>query len=128
MLTYTSSFSGYSVNDLAAAKAFYADTLGLPVAEKPEGLELSLAGRSPVFLYEKPDHLPATYTVLNFVVEDIDVVVDELTALGIVFERYDEDMLKTDAKGIARSSGDMGPTGIAWFKDPAGNFLSLIQE
>lgn len=129
MLTYTSTFSGFSVHDIEATKKFYGETLGVAIKEQPEGLELQLADRTPVFIYEKADHQPATYTVLNFVVEDIEKAVDELIAAGVVFEHYDEDMLKTDAKGIMRSAeGDMGPTGIAWFRDPAGNFLSVIQK
>jgi catechol 2,3-dioxygenase-like lactoylglutathione lyase family enzyme len=129
MFTYISSFSGYSVDDLDAAKRFYGETLGITVTEQPEDLQLELTGGNPVFLYQKSNHEPATYTVLNFVVSDIEQAVDELTEAGIQFEHYSEGMLKTDDKGIAHGSpGEPGPTGIAWFKDPAGNFLSVIQE
>lgn len=129
MLTYTAAFSSFSVNDIEAAKKFYGETLGITVATKPEGLELQLMDRTQVFIYEKSNHQPATYTIINFVVEDIEQAVDELTAAGVAFEHYDEPMLKTDAKGIARGGPeDMGPSGIAWFKDPAGNFLSVLQQ
>jgi catechol 2,3-dioxygenase-like lactoylglutathione lyase family enzyme len=125
---YLSSFSGFSTNDIAEAKKFYGETLGLAVKETPEGLELELKGDH-VFIYPKPDHVPATFTVLNFIIEDIDVAVDDLAAKGISLEHYDSEYMKTDEKGICRNDGaHPGPKGIAWFKDPAGNFLSLIQE
>jgi catechol 2,3-dioxygenase-like lactoylglutathione lyase family enzyme len=129
MLQDSHAFSGFSVNDLEAAKKFYGETLGLTVEEPDNmGLHLALGGGTKVFVYPKADHQPATYTMLNFPVEDIDKTVDELTAKGVSFEHYDEEMLKTDEKGIARPpSADMGPT-IAWFKDPAGNILSVIQQ
>ena len=113
-------FSGFSVDDLFAAKQFYGDTLGLEVEEQPEGLRLLLAGGGRVFIYPKEDHAPATFTVLNFPVDDIDKAVGQLADVGVSFERYPD----TDANGINR---DMGPP-IAWFKDPAGNFLSVLQN
>lgn len=127
-MTITSAFSGFSTNDIAKAKEFYGQTLGLNVTEEPEGLNLGLPGTS-VFVYPKPNHQAATFTVLNFLVEDIDVAVDELTGKGVAFERYDEPMMKTDEKGICRNDGTHpGPKGIAWFKDPGGNFLAVIQK
>ena len=123
MFKDSKAFSGFSVNDLAAAKAFYGGTLGLPVSEPMGQLRLELAGGGTVFVYAKPDHVPATFTILNFPVKDIDQAVAELTRRGVAFEHYPE--LKTDAKGIARD--ERGPA-IAWFKDPAGNILSVLQE
>jgi catechol 2,3-dioxygenase-like lactoylglutathione lyase family enzyme len=120
-------FSGYSVTSRAAALAFYRDTLGLPVTETPEGLQMKLNGTT-VFLYEKSDHVPATFTVLNFVTDNIDETVDELVAKGITFEHYDNMPMPGDEKNIYRGrSAGMGPD-IAWFKDPAGNVLSVIQD
>ena len=116
-------FFSYSTNDLKQAKEFYSGTLGLDVRESPEGLAIDLAGGGKLFLYPKPNHEPATFTVLNFPVDDVDAAVDALTAKGIRFEQYDLPGLKTDAKGIARGNG---PT-IAWFKDPAGNILSVVK-
>ena len=118
-------FSGFSVNDIAAAKAFYGDTLGLDVEDdKKMGiLTLKLKGGNNVFLYPKDNHEPATFTVLNFPVDDIDNAVAELNNLGIEFEQYKH--LKTDEKGISRAPD--GPT-IAWFKDPAGNIISVLQK
>ena len=118
------SFSSFSVNDLQKAKAFYGETLGLEIKETPEGLELH-PGNNVVFLYPKPNHTPASFTVLNFHVDDIDEAVDELNGLGVKLERYDLPDIKTDERGIAR--GPKGPT-IAWFKDPAGNILSVLEE
>jgi catechol 2,3-dioxygenase-like lactoylglutathione lyase family enzyme len=114
-------FSSFSIRDVEAARRFYAETLGLDAAIQPEGLELSLAGGAKVFLYPKPNHEPATFTVLNFLVDDVDAAVDQLTQRGVTFEQYEHP--KTDAKGIAR--GD-GPT-IAWFQDPSGNILSVVK-
>jgi catechol 2,3-dioxygenase-like lactoylglutathione lyase family enzyme len=113
-------FSSFSVNDLAAAKQFYGDTLGLKIDEQPEGLGLQLANGGRVFLYPKEDHVPATFTVLNFPVDDIEAAVEELARSGVSFESYPD----TDEKGINRG---MGPD-IAWFKDPAGNFLSVLKS
>lgn len=116
-------FSSFSVNDLKKAKDFYGQTLGLEVSESEEGLELKLAGGHSVFVYPKPNHTPASFTVLNFKVKDIDEAVDEITTLGIRLEHYDLPDLKTDKKGIMRGNG---PT-IAWFKDRAGNILSVLK-
>lgn len=122
MLQTNKAFSSFSVDDLQKAKQFYEQTLGLKVAQSPEGLELH-PGNTDVFIYPKPNHEPATFTVLNFLVEDIDSVVDDLKQKGVTFERY-EGSIKTDEKGIHRNGG---PT-IAWFKDPAGNILSVIEK
>ncbi len=125
MFKDSKAFSGYSVNDLDAARTFYAETLGLDVVEEPAGLGLNFANGGQVFLYPKDGHTPATFTVLNFPVADIDAAVDELTGKGVRFERYEGEMA-TDAKGIFRgASQDAGPD-IAWFTDPAGNILSVI--
>jgi catechol 2,3-dioxygenase-like lactoylglutathione lyase family enzyme len=123
MLKDSKAFSGYSVNDIGKAKEFYGETLGLGVSEESGLLFLEVAGGSPVVLYPKENHAPATFTVLNFPVADVERAVDELTARGVRFERYDEEGLKTDGKGIAR---EQGPP-IAWFTDPAGNILSVIE-
>jgi len=123
MLKDSKAFSGFSVNDLQKAKEFYSRTLGLEASETPEGLQLRLAGGTNVFIYPKPNHTPATFTILNFQVDDIEKTVDELTKLGVGFEHYAEP-IKTDEKGIHR--GAEGPN-IAWFKDPAGNILSVLE-
>ena len=127
MLRDSHAFSGFSVDDMGKAKEFYGNTLGLRIEEqKGMGLKLTLGSGAQVFIYSKPNHQPATFTILNFPVEDVDAVVDELTAKGVEFERYDDDMLKTDERGIARpDSPSQGPI-IAWFKDPAGNILSVL--
>src|SRR5215510_15008609 len=117
------SFSSFSVNDLQKAKEFYGDKLGLDVSMTKEGLELN-AGDNAVFIYPKPNHTPASFTVLNFPVEDIEEAVNELDALGINLEHYNLPDMKTNQRGIAR--GPKGPT-IAWFKDPAGNILSVVE-
>jgi catechol 2,3-dioxygenase-like lactoylglutathione lyase family enzyme len=124
MLKDAKAFSGFSVNDLQKAKDFYGGTLGLKVSEAPEGLELSLGGGTKVFIYPKPNHTPATFTILNFVVDDIEKAVDELTELGVEFERY-EGSISTDEKGIHR--GGAGPI-VAWFTDPARNILSVLEK
>ena len=125
MLKDSHAFGGFSVDDLEAAKKFYGETLGLDVAENEQGLMVSLLGSNGVFVYEKDDHVPATFTILNFPVDDIDAAVDELAATGIVFEHYEG---MTDEKGIARGLElNRGPS-IAWFRDPAGNFLSVLQN
>jgi catechol 2,3-dioxygenase-like lactoylglutathione lyase family enzyme len=116
-------FSSFSVDNLKKAKEFYGQTLGLKISEQEEGLQLSLADGHTVFLYPKPDHIPASFTVLNFPVNDIDEGVDELTALGVRLEKYDQPNLKTDERGIMRGPGPK----IAWFKDPAGNILSVLE-
>jgi catechol 2,3-dioxygenase-like lactoylglutathione lyase family enzyme len=125
MFKNTKAVSSFSVNDLQKAKEFYQDTLGLEVTEGSMGvLTLHISGGGEIFVYPKPNHLPATFTILNFPVPDIEKAVDDLTNLGITFEQYDEPM-KTDEKGILRGNG-RGPD-IAWFKDPAGNILSVLQ-
>jgi predicted enzyme related to lactoylglutathione lyase len=123
MLTTTGSFSGFSVNDQAAALAFYRDTLGLDVEDTGMGLSLKLPGGN-VFVYAKDDHEPATFTVLNFEVDDIDVAVGQLVAAGITMERYAG--MPQDETGVMRGrAADQGPD-IAWFTDPAGNILSVL--
>jgi catechol 2,3-dioxygenase-like lactoylglutathione lyase family enzyme len=115
-------FSGFSVDDIDAAKEFYGGTLGLEVREEPYGLGLDLAGGGTVFIYPKDDHEPATFTVLNFPVPDIQAAVDALMSQGVAFERYDG--MDQDDRGIASMEGPR----IAWFRDPAGNILSVIQD
>jgi len=116
-------FSGFSVDDLTKAKEFYTQTLGLDVEDSGPGIRLHLPGDTTVFAYPKgQDHRPATFTILNFTVDDVDAAVDALTSRGVRFEHYDNG-LKTDEKGIMRGQG---PT-IAWFKDPAGNIMSVIE-
>jgi catechol 2,3-dioxygenase-like lactoylglutathione lyase family enzyme len=124
MFKDTHAFSGFAVNDIARAHDFYAGTLGLRVTDEGGMLQLHIAGGAPILVYPKPDHAPATYTILNFPVPDVEKAVDELTAAGVHFEHYDRPDLKTDAKGIMRGNG---PT-IAWFTDPAGNILSVLEE
>ena len=121
MLETSKAFSSFSVDDLTKAKEFYAKTLGLDVSESPEGLELH-PGETNVFIYPKPNHRPASFTVLNFQVDDIEAAVDELKQTGVRFEKY-EGEIKTDEQGIHRNGGPS----IAWFKDPAGNILSVLQ-
>jgi catechol 2,3-dioxygenase-like lactoylglutathione lyase family enzyme len=122
-------FSGFSVDDLAKAERFYAEILGLEVANEGMGLTLHLPGGATVFVYAKDNHQPATFTVLNFVVDDIDEAVDELKKRGVTFERYEG--MSQDEKGIMRPPASMarqyGPP-IAWFEDPAGNVLSVIKD
>ena len=127
MFQVKEAFSGFSVNDLAKAKAFYAETLGLKVDDEGVGMRLHVPGGGTVFAYPKEDHQPATFTILDFVVASIDEAVDELTNRGVQFEHYD-DSPKTDEKGIFRgTSKNQGPD-IAWFKDPAGNVLAVLEE
>ena len=121
MLANRPGFSGFSATDIAAEKAFYADTLGVDVTEEEGMLSLHLAGGQNVIIYPKEDHQPATFTVLNFQVEDIDATVDAMIAAGVTFERYDG--FSQDERGTQRE--EVPP--IAWFKDPAGNILSVIQ-
>jgi catechol 2,3-dioxygenase-like lactoylglutathione lyase family enzyme len=123
MFGTTSAFSGFSVDDVRAAKEFYSETLGLKVSEEHGLLTLHIAGDRDILVYPKPDHTPASFTILNFPVNDIDRAVDELTERGVRFERYDG--FEQDEKGIQRGEG--GPP-IAWFNDPAGNVLSVLQE
>ena len=123
MFKTTKAFSGFSVDDIPAAKRFYGETLGLDVSEQWGGLlALHIAGGHDIVVYPKPNHTPASFTILNFPVDDIDRAVDELTQRGVRFERYDG--FDQDERGIARS--DEGPP-IAWFTDPAGNILSVLQ-
>ena len=123
MLEKSKAFSGFSVDDLAQAKVFYQDTLGLNAKDNSMGLlELHVAGGNAIMVYPKSDHVSATFTILNFPVEDIEKAVDELSAKGVIFEQYADH--NTDEKGISRS--DEGPN-IAWFKDPAGNILSVLE-
>ena len=123
MLKTSQAFSGFSTNDIGKAKEFYGRTLGLEVSEEHGLLNLHLGGGANVLIYPKPNHSPATFTVLNFPVEDVDKTVDELGKRGVRFEIYDDPSIRTDAKGVSRGNG--GPT-IAWFKDPAGNILSVL--
>jgi catechol 2,3-dioxygenase-like lactoylglutathione lyase family enzyme len=124
MLANSKAFSGFAVDDLDKARAFYGDTLGLKV--EPMGgaplMTLHLAGDRPTLIYAKPNHTPADYTILNFPVDDIDAAVEELAARGVTFERYDG--MGQDDKGVMR---EQGPP-IAWFKDPAGNVLSVLEQ
>src|SRR5215211_5923677 len=122
MLANSKAFSGFAVDDIEKARAFYGDTLGLETSEEYGILTLHLPGDRPTIVYPKPDHTPATYTILNFAVDDIDRTVEELAGRGIRFERYDG--IEQDEKGVARGNGP----DIAWFKDPAGNILSVLKE
>lgn len=124
MFRDTKAFSGFSVNDLAAAKAFYGQTLGLEVEDSPAGLMLRIAGGNGTLIYPKADHTPATYTILNFPVDNIDQAVEALMSKGVTFERYDN---LTDERGIVRGIATHQRPDIAWFKDPAGNILSVLQ-
>ena len=124
MLNVNKAFSSFSVNDIQKAKEFYGKTLGLELASGPEGtLVLPLSGGTKALMYPKPNHQAATFTVLNFPVDNVEKAVDVLSKRGVRFEVYDELSLKTDARGISRGNG---PT-IAWFKDPAGNILSVLE-
>ena len=124
MFKDTKAFSGFSVNDLPAAKAFYGQTLGLDVEEVAAGLTLKIAGGNGTLIYPKDDHTPATYTILNFPIQDIEQAVDELRSKGVTFEQY---VNMTDERGIARGLATGRGPDIAWFKDPAGNILSVLQ-
>jgi predicted enzyme related to lactoylglutathione lyase len=124
MLNLNKAFSSFSVNDIQKAKEFYGTTLGLELASGPEGtLIVTLSGGAKGLMYPKSNHRPATFTVLNFPVDNVEEAVDELSQRGVRFEIYDEPNLKTDSRGISRGNG---PT-IAWFKDPAGNILSVLE-
>jgi catechol 2,3-dioxygenase-like lactoylglutathione lyase family enzyme len=118
----TKAFSGFSVDDIPAARRFYGETLGLTVTEEHGMLDLHLAGGTEILVYPKNDHRPATYTILNFPVDDIDQAVDQLAQRGVEFQSYPG--LETDEHGVFRGGGPY----IAWFKDPAGNVLSVLQE
>ena len=122
MFTATKAYSGFAVDDIAAARAFYGETLGIRVSERNGMLTLHLAGGRDVLVYPKPDHVPATFTILNFPVDDVDKAVDALAERGVQMQRYDG--MNQDERGIMRGNG---PT-IAWFTDPAGNVLSVIEE
>lgn len=128
MLENSKAFSSFSADDIQKAKSFYGEVLGLEVKDNTMGtIELHLEDGNNVLIYPKPDHKPASFTVLNFTVNDIDKAVDDLNQKGVTFEQY-EGEIKTDKKGILRgASTDNGPN-IAWFKDPAGNILSVIEE
>jgi catechol 2,3-dioxygenase-like lactoylglutathione lyase family enzyme len=123
MFKDTKAFSGFSVDDIQKAKKFYVETLGLEVSETHGLLNLHLAGGTKVLIYPKPNHVPAAFTILNFPVDNIEEAVDRLTKSGVRFERY-EGNLQTDEKGVFRGGGPL----IAWFKDPAGNILSVLEE
>jgi catechol 2,3-dioxygenase-like lactoylglutathione lyase family enzyme len=125
MLAESKAFSGFAVDDLEQAARFYGETLGLNAQLLDEGpglMNIHLAGGRDTFVYLKADHEPANYTILNFPVDDIDAAVDDLTARGVSFERYEG--MDQDEKGIARGPGP----DIAWFKDPAGNILSVLRQ
>ena len=124
MLSESKAFSGFSVPDTEAARAFYADKLGLEVTEDHGILQIQLGGGHHAIAYPKPDHVPAGFTILNFPVADIEATVDDLTSRGVVFEKYEGTEVETDAKGIFRKGGPL----IAWFTDPAGNVLSVIED
>ncbi len=122
MFTKTKAFSSFAVDDIDAARSFYSEKLGLEVTDGEMGfITLELAGDRPTMIYPKPDYTPATYTVLNFPVEDVDAAVDELSGRGVEFERYEG--FDQDERGIARGDGP----DIAWFKDPAGNILAVLK-
>ncbi len=125
MFQDSKAFSGFAVKDIAEAKAFYGQTLGQDVRDGPMGmLEILLGGGAAIMVYPKDDHVPATYTILNFPVENVEAAVDKLVAAGVTMERYDSSF-QQDEKGIARD--DRGPE-IAWFKDPSGNILAVLSE
>ena len=123
MFGKTKAFSGFAVDDIEKAKQFYGETLGLEVTEENDLLTLHIAGGRPILVYPKPNHTPASFTILNFPVDDIEPVVDQLAARGVVFERYEGTPLATDEKGIFHGGGPL----IAWFTDPAGNVLSVVE-
>jgi catechol 2,3-dioxygenase-like lactoylglutathione lyase family enzyme len=128
MFQPVAAFSGFSVDSIERAKQFYVETLGLELADEKMGLELNLPSGGKVFVYEKGDHAPPTFTILNFVVEDIDQAVQALTAKGVQFEHYDNLPVPQDEQGILRGlAANQGPD-IAWFTDPAGNILAVLQD
>ena len=126
MLTTTGGFSGFSVDDLGKALTFYKDTLGVKARKTPMGLQLDVTGGAPIFVYEKGNHVPAEFTVLNFEVADIDQAVDELVAAGVEIQKYPG--TNQDEKGIARGRAAQRGPDIAWFLDPAGNILSVLHN
>ena len=125
MFKDTPAYSGFSVDDMAAAKTFYGETLGLELDDEVMGLKFKLGGGGRIYIYPKDDHRPASFTILNFVVGDIDKAVEELKAKGVKFEKYEG---MTDDKDIARGIAQHRGPDIAWFKDPAGNILSVLHE
>ncbi len=124
MFENTKAFSGFSVDDIPRAQQFYGETLGLKVSEENGMLTLNLAGDRPTLVYPKDDHEPASFTILNFQVEDVEATVEALSERGVSLERYEGTELETDEKGVFRGGGPL----IAWFKDPAGNVLSVIEQ
>jgi predicted enzyme related to lactoylglutathione lyase len=122
MFSAAKAFGSFAVDDLAAARKFYGQTLGLQVSQEDGPLMIHFAGEQRILVYSKPDHTPASFTILNFAVDDIDQAVDELTARGVPIQRYEG--FQTDDRGIYRGQGHS----IVWFTDPAGNVLSVIQE
>ena len=124
MFEQSKAFSSFSVRDLEATRRFYGQVLGLRVTERPEGLELHLGSGARVFAYPKPDHVAATFTILNFPVDDVERAVEDLGKAGVSLERYASGPLETDSRGIARCDGKR----IAWFRDPSGNFLSVLEK
>ncbi|HEX6462594.1 MAG TPA: VOC family protein [Candidatus Saccharimonadales bacterium] len=128
MFADTKAFSSFSVNNVKAAKEFYGGLFGLEVRDQPMGFVLQLKSGGQIFVYPKDNHTPASFTILNFPVDNIDKAVDELTKKGITFEQYNNSEMPQDDKGIMRGlSAKLGPD-IAWFKDPAGNILAILQE
>lgn len=128
MLKNSHVFSGFSVNDIEAARKFYQEVLGLEVEQSERGLNLHFGSDQHTFVYEKPDHQPATFTILNFQVEDIDSTIDELTSNGVIFEKYSDLPANQDEKGVLRGkAAGMGPD-IAWFKDTAGNTFAILEQ
>ena len=125
MVKIFTAFSGFSALDLEKMKQFYTGVLGMNVDEDEMGLNLDLPGGGTVYIYQKDNHLPSTYTVLNLVVDDVDEAVDELESMGVTFEHYDN---MTDEKGIARGYDVHSGPEIAWFKDPSGNILSVMHD
>jgi catechol 2,3-dioxygenase-like lactoylglutathione lyase family enzyme len=124
MLRESKAFSGFSVPDTEAARAFYTEKLGLEVTEDHGILQIQLGGGHHAIAYPKPNHEPAGFTILNFPVSDIEATVDELTSRGVVFEKYEGTEMETDPKGIFRKGGPL----IAWFTDPAGNVMSVVED
>ena len=126
-MSIVAAFSGYSSSDIPASKTFYSETLGLEVQDNMGGINFAVSGQK-VFIYPKDDHQPAAFTVLNFVTDDINAEIDSLAAKGVTFERYDNMPAEQDERGVLRGkAAGMGPD-IAWFKDPSGNILALVEE
>jgi predicted enzyme related to lactoylglutathione lyase len=124
MFSHSNAFSGFSVDDIEKAKQFYRGILHLEASDGEMGtLELNIGAGVKVMVYPKPNHVPATFTILNFPVENIEEAVDELSKAGVAFEHYEQEGIRTDEKGICRQGGPL----IAWFKDPAGNIMSVLE-